>query len=73
MFGFFRESKNIMFGWGFFLDCELDEKNGIIVIVILVIKFGFRLFFYEMFICDVYGVGFGLSRSFYFNFLNVEI
>lgn len=52
MAGSLRERKNALFGLGPFLACELDEKNGIIITTISVIKLGFCSHLHGTLTCD---------------------
>lgn len=55
MSGFLR-GKNSLFTLEPFLDCELDEKNGITVTTTSVIKFGFCPSLRLILTCDVHSV-----------------
>lgn len=72
MFGSLRGRKNTLFGSGPFRDCELDEKNGIIITIISVIKFGFCPSLHVILTCDCTVPSFALCRSFYLNLPNAE-
>lgn len=52
------------FGFGPFLDCELDEKNGIIITIILVIKLGFCPSLHGTLTCDVRSAVLGAVEAF---------
>lgn len=62
----------IPFGLGPFLDCEPDEKNGIIITIISIIKFGFCPSFHVIVTCDCTVLSFGICRSFSLNLPNGE-